>query len=245
MAVSGGANPPNSAGPVSDVRDEGALRSAICAAGRRLYARNLIIATDGNISVRLGPGRFLCTPSGSSLADMTEDDVLVVDAAGRPVDGKGKPTSELPLHLAAYEERPDMAAAVHAHPPHAVALSVAGLSLTEYVLPEIVYVLGGVPTAAYATPGTPEGARVIREPIRRCDAVILDRHGVVALGTSVVDALYKLEKVEHAAYTLMLARMLGGVRTLPPEEVEKLYRVRQAYGVSGLAYRPADGEGMT
>lgn len=213
------------------------LRKVICEAGRRLYEKNLVAATDGNISARLGPNRYLCTPSGVSKGYMHPRDLVIADGKGNKISGEGKVTSEFFTHLAAYEERPEMSAVVHAHPPKAIGFTLAGVSLADCVLPEVVYTIGGVPTTEYATPATPEGGKVIRELIRQCDAVLMDRHGALTIGVSVIDALHKMEKIEHAAETLLTAHLLGRVRKLERDEVEKLYQVRDAYGVSGRAFK--------
>lgn len=217
---------------------ESDLREAICEAGRRMYARNLVAATDGNLSARIGEGRYLCTRSGVALGDMQAADLVIAGANGEKLEGDGKVSSEFFTHLAAYEERPDVYAVVHAHPPKAVALTLAGLSMEEYVLPELVVSLGGVPTTAYATPGTKEGGEVVRELIRRCDALLLDRHGALTVGDSVFDAYHKMEKVEHAAESLFAAHLLGRVRTMDEGEIERLLKSRAAYGVTGKHFRP-------
>jgi len=216
------------------------LRQAICEVGRRMYLRNLVAATDGNISVRLGPGRFLCTPSGVSKGWMLPEQLVIADDAGALVSGEGRVTSEFHTHLAVYEERADVNAVVHAHPPKAIGFSLAGRSMTDLVLPELVMSLGGIPSAPYATPGTVEGSRVVRELIRRCDAVLLDRHGAVTVGVDVVDAYHKMEKIEHAAQSLLTAHLLGGPRPLDPDEVRRLRAARSAYGHSGMAWMPED-----
>jgi len=213
------------------------LRKAICEAGRRMYAKNLTVATDGNISAKLGPDRYLCTPSGVSKGFMDPRDILIADGKGRKVAGNGRVTTEFFTHLAAYEERPDVNAVIHAHPPKAIGFTLAGVSLADCVLPEVVYSIGGVPTTSYATPATREGGEVVREHIRNCDALMMDRHGALTVGISVWDALFKMEKIEHAAETLLTARLLGNVRRLEPTEVEKLYDVRVDYGVPGRAYK--------
>jgi L-fuculose-phosphate aldolase len=222
--------------------NEAALREAICEIGRRMYARNLVAATDGNISVRLEHDRYLCTPSGVSKGFMQPGDLVVADGQGARVRGQGRVTSEFLTHLAAYEERPDMAAVCHAHPPTAVAFTLAGRSLARCVLPEVVMSIGGVPTTPYATPGTPEGNDVVRPLIRQCDALLLDRHGALTVGVDLFDAYFKLEKVEHAAATLLAAHQLGDIRTLDAGEVERLAGARTAYGAKGLAY-PCTSEG--
>ena len=182
-------------------------REAICEVGRRLYAKNLAVATDGNVSVRLGPNRYLCTPSGVSKGFMAPEDLIIADGTGAKISGDGKVTSEFFTHLAAYEERPDINAVIHAHPAKAIAFTLAGISLAECILPEVVYSIGGIPTTEYATPATREGSEVIRPLIRQCDAVMLNRHGAVTVGVNVFDALFKMEKVEHAAETLLLGEL--------------------------------------
>jgi L-fuculose-phosphate aldolase len=223
---------------MTEYPSESNIRETICRVARRLYDRNLVAATDGNISARLGDDRFLCTPSGSSLASIEPDDLVTANGRAEKVAGIGKVTSEFFTHLAAYEERPDVLAVVHSHPPRAVALTLAGISLVEPLLPEVVGSLGGIPTAQYATPATQEGATAIRNLIRQCDAVLLDRHGAVTVGASVWDALHKMEKVEHAAETVAWAHLLGTPSHLTDEQFERLRRVREDYGAAGRWFDP-------
>jgi len=219
------------------------LRKTICDIGRRMWEKNFVAATDGNISVRLDDHRYLCTPSGVSKATMDPRDLLISDSKGNCLEGDGRVTTEFFTHLACYEERPDVHAVVHAHPPKAIGFTLAGISLADCVLPEVVYSIGGVPTTRYATPATGEGSEVIRELIRHCDALMLDRHGAVTIGVSLIDAYFKMEKIEHAADSLLTAHLLGRVRTLGAEEIEKLYRVREDYGVTGKAFSCTTPEG--
>jgi L-fuculose-phosphate aldolase len=213
------------------------IRKAICEIGRLMHMKNLVAATDGNISVRLGADRYLCTPSAVSKALMQPNDMIVCDGHGKKISGEGKVTSEFRTHIACYEERPDISAVVHAHPPKAIGFTLADASMAECVLPEVVCTIGGIPTTEYATPATAEGSEVIRELIRQCDAVMLDRHGAVTVGPNVYDAYFKMEKIEHAAESILTAHLLGKVRRLDPKEVQKLATVRGQYGTgSGKAY---------
>ncbi len=218
------------------MKDSDTLREQICEIGRRMYARNFVAASDGNITARLDDGTFLCTPSGVSKGFMKPEDLIIADARGEKVSGTGKVTSEFFTHLACYEERADVHGVVHAHPPHAIAFTLAGLSLSEPVLPEVIAAFGGIPTSAYATPGTPEGNEVIRPLIRQCDAAMLDRHGSVTVGKSVEEAYFKLEKLEHAAQTLFAARLLGNMAHLSADEVDRTLEARRAYGATGPVY---------
>lgn len=214
------------------------LRKLICEVGRRMYDKNLVSATDGNISVRLGNDQYLVTPSGVSKGFMQPDDLVIANGAGEKVSGTGKVSSEFFTHLAAYEERPDIQSVVHAHPPTAIGFTLAGHSLAELLLPEVVFAVGRIPTTEYATPGSKEGAIVIRDLIRECDALLLDRHGAITVGDDVMDAYFKMEKIEHAAGSILTAELLGTVRELTPEQMRKLFAAREDYGAKGKLYLP-------
>jgi L-fuculose-phosphate aldolase len=215
------------------MKTERQLRLDMVAVGRLLYEKNLIVAADGNVSIRLPRGRLLSTPSGANKGLLKPADLIITDMKGRKISGLGKPTSELRLHLAIYEERPDVGAVVHAHPPVATAFTVAGVSLADCVIPEVVFTLGSIPTSEYATPASADGPLVIKKLIHKYDAVILDRHGAVTCGPDVWDAFKKMEKVEHAALVNWYARQLGAVKTLPPAEVEKLMAIHDEMGLPG------------
>jgi L-fuculose-phosphate aldolase len=220
----------------SSPADEHRARQDVITVCRLMHEKNLIVATDGNVSVRLGPDRVLVTPSGAHKGLIKSEHLIVTDMQGRTLAGRGTPTSEMALHLAVYEVRPDVQAVIHAHPPVATAFSIAGVALDQCVIPEVVLTLGAIPTTEYATPSTPEGAAVIRRHITKCDALILARHGTVTVGENVLRAYYKLEKVEHSATVTLVARQLGQVQTLSPEEVQKLLEVRKQFGLSGQIY---------
>jgi L-fuculose-phosphate aldolase len=199
---------------------------------RALYQRQLLAATDGNLSVRDGE-TFLTTPSGVNKGFIREEDILRVDLTGQVLDGKGKPTTELLLHLEVYTVRPELKAVIHAHPPIATAFTIAGVSLAEGILPEVVLSLGAIPTAPYATTGTSEMATAVRDLLPYYDAILLEQHGALTVGKTLWEAYNRMEKVEHAAWTVWLARQLGGARSLPSEEVATLTHL----GIS-KGYRP-------
>ncbi len=217
---------------------ERALREEFVRIGQLMHTRNYVTATDGNISARLDADRFLVTPSGLSKGFMTPDQMVVIDWECKPV-GAGRygaardlrPSSEILLHLEAYRQRPDIRAVVHAHPPTTVALSIAGVSLARCLLPEVVMTLGMIPTTDYATPSSPEGAEVIRDLIKRYDAVILQRHGSVTVAATPFEAYLKLEKVEHTADITYKLLTLGREQPFPPGAVDKLIQARLDKGL--------------
>ena len=187
------------------------LKQDIVQVCQMLHRKNYLAATDGNVSVRLGD-QVLLTPSGVNKGMMAEDQVITVDLEGRLLAGTGRPTSELRMHLLVYELRPEAGAVVHAHLPYATACTLAGISLLEPILPEVVITLKGIPTAAYATPGTEEVPKAIREFIPEFDAILLSRHGAMTVGRDVMDAYNKMEKLEHTARVVLAARLQGWCR---------------------------------
>ena len=193
---------------------------AICEAGRRLAERGLIAGGEGNISARCGE-RVLVTPAGRPKGDLTPADLVEVDLGGM-TRGPGVPSSELGLHLVVLGARPDVGAVVHAHPPAATGFAAAGLGLDDEVLPELLAQFGSVPLVPYGMPGSPELGERVRGFVAGHDALLLANHGAVTFGSDVELAVQRMESLEQGARILLAARVLGGARRLPPDEVEKI-----------------------
>jgi L-fuculose-phosphate aldolase len=211
------------------------LRAIIVELGRRLYERGYVASNDGNISVRLDEGRLLTTPTGVSKGFMTPDMMIVTDMSGRKISGAREPSTEILMHLAVYELRPDARAVVHAHPPTATGFAVAGIPLDRAVLAEVVTTLGSIPIAPYGTPSTPELADAVRQYIRAHDGLLLANHGALTVGGDVFAAYYKMETIEHFAKISLTARLLGGERLISQEEVLRLQSLRGLYGIAAPA----------
>lgn len=222
------------------IADEDALRAEIVRIGRRMHAQELVDGTSGNISARLAPDRILTTPTGLAKGFLEPEQLIVVNMQGEVVKaGPGlRPTSELLMHLEAYRRRPDVNGVVHAHPITAVALSIAGVSLAECMVPEAVVVLGLIPTTPYANPSSEENQRAVAEVIVGHDALVLQYHGTLTVGSDVNEAYLRLETLEHTAKIVALTKLLGGGPALAPEQVSKLLGARQALGFA----RPNDAE---
>ncbi len=207
------------------------LRREMIRIGRLIWERGYVAATDGNLSVRLGSDRLLVTPTGLSKGFLTVDDPVVIRLDGQTVASyRGRdqqPSSEIEMHLEVYRQRPDVNAVVHAHPPVAVAFSIAGVSLARCVLPEVIVTLGAIPITEYATPGTRELSQSIQQAIQDYDAVVLAHHGSLTVGQTLWEAYLRLEKVEHTAQITLVAQQLGQVHTLSAEDVEKLAERRR------------------
>jgi L-fuculose-phosphate aldolase len=180
-----------------------ALRDDVVRVGRRLGARGLISAGEGNISCRVGGGSILITPSGRRKDELVAADVLqvLVRAAMDAGTGRPRPSSDMAIHRAAYEARSDIGAVVHAHLPAAMALTVAGQVPDPAILPETALLLPRLPYLPYDTPGSADLASAVAaalaagpEPLP--GAVLLERHGAVAVGETLDEAVNRLELVE-------------------------------------------------
>ncbi len=206
------------------------LKRQIAEIARLCWERGYIGAIDGNMSVRLDDGTLLVTPSGTIKFLIQPDMIVRTDKNGTPLGG-GRASTEILMHVACYQERPDVRAVVHAHPPTAVAFSIAGKSLMQPIIPELVVTLGAIPTAPYGTPGTPELPNSIRDLVRCSDAILMERHGALCVGKDLLDAYKKLEQIEHNAKITYMAHTLGRVNELKPDEVKRLLDTRETLGI--------------
>lgn len=211
------------------------IKKEICDIGKRIYNRGMVAANDGNISVKLNDHEFLCTPTGVSKGFMTPEFICKVDENGKVIQAnKGfKPSSEIKMHMRVYKERPDVKSVVHAHPMYATAFAIAGIPLTQPIMPEAVISLGCVPIAEYGTPSTEEIPDAVSKHLQYFDAVLLENHGALAYADSLLAAYHKMESVEFYAQLLFLSRQLGGPKELSKEQVERLYEIRRQFGMTG------------
>lgn len=216
-------------------RVEEQIRADIIESGRRMYARGYVASNDGNISARLDERRLITTPKSVSKGFMTPDMLVTVDYEGRKIAGDRDASSELPMHLEIYRNRPDVNAVVHAHPPSATGFAVAGIPLTRAVLAEVITTLGSIPIAEYGTPSTAELPEAVRKYIKAHDGMLLANHGAVTCGPSVMAAYYKMETIEHFAKISLVARLLGREHLISRDEVERLQGLRGMYGIAAPA----------
>ncbi|MGI6195641.1 MAG: class II aldolase/adducin family protein [Eubacteriales bacterium] len=216
------------------------IKKQICEIGKRIYNRGMVASNDGNISVKLNDNEFLCTPTGVSKGFMTPEYICKVDAKGNVLQAyEGfKPSSEIKMHMRVYKERPDVNSVVHAHPVYATSFAIAGIPLTEPIMPEAVIALGCVPIAEYGTPSTEEIPDAVSKYLPYYDAVLLENHGALAFSDSLLNAYHKMESVEFYAQLLYQAKMLGGPKPLSEEQVQRLYEIRRKFGMKGK--HPAD-----
>ncbi len=214
---------------------ESRLRRDLVEVCRRLHERRLVGAGEGNVSCRLGRDRLLVTPSGVNKGYLRPSDPIVVDLSGKRIRGRGRPSTELAMHLAAYAARPDAGAVVHAHPLTAVAFTVAGLPPPDDLLPEAVLVLGPIGVADFATPGTDEVPRSLAVLWRAHQVFLLERHGALALGADLFQAFDRMETLERVCEVAARARALGRCEPLPGAAVQKVLEAGRALAEAATA----------
>lgn len=189
---------------------------------RLLYERNLVTATDGNVSVRVSEKHILLTPSGKNKGFLKPEEMLVVDLDGCVIEGEGKASKEFPMHRAVYLERRDVGAVVHTHPVYATAFALAGKNIPEDHLIETRMMLKKVALAGYATPGTLEMAEVIAPFIADTNAILLQNHGALAVGRDLMDAFNKMEVLESIAKTIIMSKLIGKPVLISQENLDKM-----------------------
>ncbi len=216
------------------------IKKQICEIGKRIYNQGMVASNDGNISVKLNDNEFLCTPTGVSKGFMTPEYICKVDANGKVIQANAgfKPSSEIKMHMRVYKNRPDVNAVVHAHPLYATGFAIAGIPLTQPIMPEAVIALGCVPIAEYGTPSTEEIPDAVEKYLQSFDAVLLENHGALTFSDSLLNAYHKMESVEFYAKLLYISKQIGGPQELSKAQVERLYEIRRSFGMKGK--HPAD-----
>ncbi len=210
---------------------ESEARRSIVKIGKQMHAAGYVAANDGNISVRIAEDEIIATPTGVSKAEMDEVMMLRMRISDGAILAKGdlNPSTEIRMHLRVYRENPSVNAVCHAHPPVSTSFACAGLPLDRAVYPEAFLSLGIVPCAPYAMPGTEDVPDSIAPYCRDYHAVLLANHGVVTWGTSLTEAWFRLESVEHYATILLNLRILGRESLLTRQEVNDLISFKEAH----------------
>ena len=211
------------------------LREQICDVCHKMWQKGWVAANDGNVSVKLEDGTFLATPTGMSKSFITPEKLVHIDGDGNILEAEEgcRPSSEIKMHLRCYQEREDVGAVLHAHPPVATGFAVANKPLDEYSMIETVIALGSVPVTPYGTPSTSEVPEAIAPYLGEHDAVLLQNHGALTVGANVITAYYRMETLELFAQISLNAHLLGGAKEISRENIDRLISMRKGYGVTG------------
>ena len=189
----------------------------MCDICHKMWQLGWVASNDGNVSAKLEDGNFLVTPTGISKSLITPEKLLIITKNCEIIEGAPdyKPSSEIKMHLRCYQDRDDVGAVVHAHPPAATAFAVAHLPMDRYTTIESVITIGSVPLTPYGTPSTNEVPEAI--------APYLPEH----------DVLLRMETLELSAKISIYAHILGGEKEISRENIDRLCRMRADYKVWG------------
>ena len=203
-----------------------AVKEQVASIARLLYERQMVNTNEGNVSV-LDEDLIYITPSQVCKGLLTPEMIVVTDREGKVVDGGGKPSSEILLHMHIYNLRPDVRGVVHDHSPFATAHAIARKPIKTSAYMEAMLLYDYIPLAEYGAAGTPAITRDIGRFVHQTDVMLLANHGVVAYGKTVREAYERAEAVETIAKTLTITKILGGEHPLSDDELKELYELRQ------------------
>jgi L-fuculose-phosphate aldolase len=220
------------------MQNEAAARAAVLAAAQGMLSHGLSSGTSGNVSVRLGDGRVVITPSQLPYPELGPADLVVITLDGElagPAAAGRVPSSESQLHCACYQAFPEIGAVLHSHPPFATMFAAARQPVPAVVDEAVLFLGGDIPVARYAPSGSAQvGHNAVRVLADRASA-LLASHGMVTIAASPAEALHAAVVTEHCAQVAWGTRALGGHAALPASTV-------QAFGTRyRQARRSADG----
>ena len=185
----------------------------------------------GSLSARdLDSGKVVVTPSGMKFSSLTPEDLVITDVNGQILSGTRKPSLDLIFHLAVYRARPDVGGILHTHSPYATALSVLRLPVRVLILAMALMVGGDVEVAPFAFPGTPELGENIVQALGPRNAVLMEQHGVLAVGKDISRALSVAGTVENVAQVQCIAASQGVIRPLDADTVLRGLELEKGYG---------------
>jgi len=189
---------------------------------RRLYNKNLTTTSGGNVSIRLEDGRLLITPSATDKGRMKSDQIGILSFKGENQTPDLKLSMESGMHVAVYNKRQDINAIIHAHPPIASAFTAMRKSINCTLTSEARAILGTPVVAPYALMGTPLLADRVAETVKHANVILLENHGVICLGHSLLAAFDRLEVLEAAAKMTLITELLKGKKELKPQQLREI-----------------------
>jgi L-fuculose-phosphate aldolase len=202
-----------------------AISKKIAQAGKELYDNGLVKGTSGNISAMIpSSDMFMIKPSGARLSLLKPEELVLVDLEGNKISGKRDVSAETPMHAAIYKTRKDAQAVVHTHAPTATAFGIAGKEILPLQIEMFMLLPKAVPIVPFKQPGSTALAEAVRKKIADYDAVILENHGVVTVGSTIEAACSLNEMVEEAAKIQLTVMMLSGGNVNSLAELKKKFK---------------------
>ncbi len=196
-------------------------------AGRELHDHGLVKGTSGNISARIpGTDTFLIKPSGARMECLKPEELVLVDLQGNKVRGEADVSMETPIHAAIYRARKDVQAVVHTHAPTATAFGIAKTEILPLQIEMFMLLPNGVPVVPFEPPGSKALAAAVQKKIEDYDALILENHGIVTVGSTIEAACSLNEMVEEAAKIQFLVMMMAGRDVVNLSELKKKFKAQ-------------------
>jgi L-fuculose-phosphate aldolase len=200
----------------------GGIGYQLIRAGRHLGSSGLIAAAEGNLSARDEDGNIIITAAGARKNELQPDDLILLSASGSVIRGDRQPSTELALHLAAYDMCSEAQAVIHAHPVAATAFAASEQVPEWRALAESIVTLGIVRLVPYAHPGTDAMGSSLRSNIAESRTLLLAHHGALTIGETLELALQRMELLERLCAIQCAAAGLGGLKALSAEEQARL-----------------------
>ena len=206
------------------------LKKEVIKYAQKLNSTNLSPLRSGNVSVRVirdNVEGFFLTPSGKRYEDLIPDDIVFLSLKEeydnlKLFNTSLNPSSEWRFHQDIYRKKKEAKAIVHAHSPHATAVSVHGKSIPAFHY--MVALAGGddIKCAEYATFGTTELSKNIINALEKRKACLMSNHGQVAFGTNLKQAFELAEEVENICHQYIIALKIGNPKILSSTEMNKI-----------------------
>ena len=201
------------------------ISERIAKAGRELHEHGLVKGNSGNISAKIpSTDTFLIKPSGAHMEKLKPGELVLVDLKGRKIKGKLNVSLETPMHTAIYRVRKDVQAVVHTHPPTATAFGIAKTAILPLQIEMFMILPNGVPVVPFKMPGSKALASAVQKNIANYDAIILENHGIVTVGTNIEAACSLNEMVEEAAKIQLSAMTIGGKDALSLAKIKEKFK---------------------
>jgi L-fuculose-phosphate aldolase len=194
---------------------------------RRLYRQGLTTTSGGNISLKISDDIIVITPSATDKGRMRWKEVGIMTLIGENLTPELKPSIEHEMHLLIYRKKKGISAIVHAHPLFASAFTAMKFTINTNLTAEAKAICGDPCFVPYALMGTRELASIASESILKSDILLLENHGILTTGSSILQAFDKLEVLENAAKMTMIVELTGKKKPLSKTrilELERLFR---------------------
>jgi L-fuculose-phosphate aldolase len=208
------------------------LKEELVEACHKVYEKGFVTAFDGNLSARIDENRILITRSGVNKGDISKHDILTIDNEGNLIEGDGKVSTEVKLHIKVYNNRSDINSVIHCHPIYTTAIATTMEEFPNNIFPEVILTLGKIPICKYATPSTRGLAESLNPYVDFANVMLLTNHGAITVGENIKTAYYRMEKLEHVSRTISIAKSMGNIKTLSNDEISELYSIaEETYGI--------------